>query len=132
MSGNFTNELYDNCHFQKRNMESVGPFQYQMYRGAYVNCNRCQAYQKTYVPLIDAESELKGITRLNSKCAQFKYNPKCKFTGKGPNACLSTFSPLTPISIPPEVCPENEAFLYFNNGLLRPKNRLEWPNPNIC
>ena len=79
MSGNFTNLLYDNCDFQKRVMESTGPFQYQLYRGAHVNCNRCQVYQK-YVSLIDIESELKRLTRYESKCAQFKYNCYISYT----------------------------------------------------
>jgi len=133
MSGDFSRQLYDNCQFQKRTMESVGPFQYQLYRGKFVNCNRCQVYQRAYVPLIDTESELKGIHRLGSKCPQFKYGGSaCKFVPGAKNTCLSTFDPLVPISLPPEVCPDTESLLYFNNGLLRPKNRLEWPNPKIC
>jgi hypothetical protein len=132
-SGEFTGLFYDNCEFQGRMLRSNGPGWYQLQREKYVNCNRCQVNQPNYVPLIDTESELKGITRLGSKCDQFKYSPNCKFSKSGPNTCLSTYSSLVPISLPPEVCPDSEAYLYFNNGLLRPTNPgPRFPNPNIC
>jgi len=134
MSGNFTNQLYDNCEFQRRIMESTGPLGYQLDRTKYVNCSRCQVYQKQYVPLVDVESELKNITRSQSKCSNFKYTPDVKFVPGQKNVGLSTFDKLVPISLPPEVCPDVEAYLYFNNGLLRPMDVVgpRFPNPRIC
>ena len=132
-SGEFTNEIYDNCEYENKLFRSNGPFQYQMFRGAHVNCNRCQVQQPSYVPLIDVETELKGINRLASKCAQFKYLPTYKFKPGVPNTSISTFDRLVPISLPPEVCPDVEKNLYFNNGLIRPNNvGIKFPNPNIC
>ncbi len=131
MSGNFTNQMYDNCEFQRRTLESKGPLDYQLDRTKFVNLSRCQVYQPNYVSLIDTESEIKGINRFASKCSNFKYTPSCQFYPGQKNVCLSTF---VPVSLPPEVCPDVEQYLYFNNGLLRPMEIVgnRFPNKRIC
>jgi hypothetical protein len=131
-SGEFTRMLYDNCETTDRVLRSGKPLLYKMYRGQAVNCNRCQIEQEAYIPLIDMESELRGINRLASKCSQFKYLPNCKFQPNGQNICVSTFDKLVPISLPPQTCPLAERMLYFNNGLIRPQNLPKFPSPQIC
>jgi hypothetical protein len=130
MSGQFTKLTDDNCAVQLRTNRSRGPYEYQMYRGAYVNSARCHVDQKKYVSLVDIESELKGRSRSASDCNQFQYNANSKLNPRG---TIGTFSPLVPVSLPPQVCPDAEKYLYFNNGLLRPTNvGQRFPNPNIC
>jgi hypothetical protein len=130
MSGQFTKLSDDNCAVQDRTFRSRGPYDYQMYRGAYVNCSRCTVNQDKIVSLIDVDSELKGRNRSASNCPQFMYNVNSRLNPKG---TLGTFSPLAPVSLPPEVCPDAERILYFNNGLLHPTNiGPKFPNPNIC
>jgi len=130
MSGQFTKLSDDNCAIQDRTVRSHGPFDYSMYRGKFVNCGRCQVVQPKYVSLVNIESELLGRTRSASLCNQFSYNPNQRNLPRG---SISTFNPLVPISLPPEVCPTSEKLLYFNNGLLRPTNiGPRFPNPNVC
>lgn len=135
MSGGFTNPLYDNCNLQQRDRTSAGPYDYMMYSGYAVNCNKCQPMQSQRAKFVDVESEIwgGGRMRLGSKCATFKYQPDCKFVPGQPNVCLSTFSPLVPINPEPRVCPVPEAYLYFNSGLLRPGViGPKFPSTKIC
>jgi len=130
MSGQFTNLRDDNCAIQARECRSHAPYDYNMYRGKYVNCGRCQVVQPQHVSLIDTESDLHGLTRSASLCNQNQYNPNQKNLTGG---SLSTFSPLAPVSLPPQVCPDAERLLYFNSGLLRPTGvGVRFPNPNVC
>ncbi len=130
----FTSGFDDSCQVTQRLKESVGPYEYQMNRTKYVNCNKCEIVKPQQISLVDVESELKNITRFNSRCNQFKYNPSCKFsmTPGAKNYCLSTFSNLVPTALPAQVCPDTERYLYFNNGLIRPANPLRWPTPLVC
>ena len=103
-AGNFTRLNYDNCASQKRLYEETAPLSYQLYQGKFEHCQKCVYDDKNIwrpFDLVDYESELKGITRVASKCSQFKYNPGCKKSGK----CTSTFDPSNPIIYAPEICP---------------------------
>jgi hypothetical protein len=93
---------YDCCAYEKRLAESVSPLEYQLYEGKYESCTKC-IYDKFYRPfdLVDFESELKNITRPNTKCDSLKYNPSCKKS----KSCISTFDPEVPIVFASEICP---------------------------
>lgn len=100
--GSSNRTMYDNCAYQKRLIESTSPLDYYLYEGAYENCGKCK-HDKFWHPfdLVDQESELKNITRLATRCPQFKYNPRCKAS----SSCVSTFDKNVPVVFPPEVCP---------------------------
>ena len=102
--GTFTRLQYDNCAYQKTLTESTDPLKYYLFEKKYENCGKCGVKENGFYrpfDLVDEESELKGITRANSKCPQRKYNPSCK---KGPN-CTSTYDKSVPVVYAPEVCP---------------------------
>jgi len=130
MSGQFTKLRDDKCAVDAHFIRSRGPHDYQMYRGAYVNCSRCNVGQKQYISLIDTESELKGRSRSASNCNKFAYNADQRLNPRG---TIGTFNKFVPISLPPQVCPDAERLLYFNNGLIRPQGvGTRFLNPNIC
>jgi hypothetical protein len=132
MSG-YNRQIYDYCNFQQRVADSTSELQYHLYRGYGVNCNRCHVDQPKYISLVDYESELKNITRLASKCNVFKYHPGCKYSSNKPNMCISTFDKNLPINLDPRVCPDAEAYLYFNSGLKKPTNPGYYlPDQPVC
>lgn len=103
-TGSFNRLIYDNCAYQKSLYESTDVLKRQLYEGAYEHCDKCiQDENSFYRPfdLVDIESELKNITRANSKCPQNKYNPACKKSGR----CTSTFDKSVPVVLAQEVCP---------------------------
>lgn len=104
-SGSFTRLRYDRCAHQKDTFQSVEPLQYQMYGGKYESCSKCTDKDSFYRPIdaiiVDTESELKGITRANSRCPQYKYSPYCKKS----KSCTSTFDKSMPVVLAPENCP---------------------------
>lgn len=95
--------IYDNCAYQLKVYQSTTPLSYQLYDGKYENDGKCTYNNKAWRPydLVDQESELKGITRPNSKCNQFQYKPTCKKS----SMCTSTFDDSNPVVLAPEVCP---------------------------
>ncbi|ATZ80540.1 hypothetical protein BMW23_0490 [Bodo saltans virus] len=103
-AGGFNRSKYDMCEYQQNLHQSVSPLAYQMYGGAYENCQKCVYDDKSFYrpfDLVDMESELKNITRRSSRCPQNKYLPNCKKSG----TCTSTFDKTNPIAFPQEVCP---------------------------
>ena len=116
--------LYDNCAYQKRLYESTSPLLYQLYEGAHEHCKKC-LYDKFWRPfdLVDIESELMNITRPNSKCDQFKYDPRCVQS----TSCLSTFDKDVPVVFAPEVCP-----IIHNNIPKMKSPGYSLPPPRIC
>lgn len=124
---------YDTCAFEQYIGDTTYPLEYNLFRGKFVNCNRCHVTQDTYVPLVDVESELQRRMRFNSRCNKFKYDPNCTFTVGGQNMCLSTFDKLAPINLPPQVCPDAERYLYFNSGLRKPTHPgYVLPSSDVC
>lgn len=101
-TGSSTRIRYDPCNYKKELQQSVGPYNYRLYDGAYENCNRC-VHTQIYKPqdLVDYESELKNITRPATLCPGLKYNPLCKKSRHS----VSTFDKSNPIILAPEVCP---------------------------
>jgi len=104
-SAAFSRLMYDRCAYQKDLYQSVEPLGYQMYPGKHENCSKCT--KNDYFPrpfdgnVVDAESELKNITRRATRCPQYKYNKGCKKSCY----CTNTFDPRNPVVLPQEVCP---------------------------
>jgi len=106
----FTRTHDDNCQLQYHDYASTSEMKYRLYLGQAENCRKCRVPEKFWLKIspevVDAESELRNITRINSRCPQFKYNPTCV---RSPS-CTSTYDPHNPIIFAPEVCP-----IVFNN-----------------
>jgi len=104
-SGDFTRLKYDQCEYEVETHESVGPFEYRMKLFAQEHPRKCRYDPNVFIlrpNLVDQESELKNITRVNSRCPRNKYNPDCK-TSK---TCASTFdTKFFPVTLIPENCP---------------------------
>lgn len=116
--------IYDNCTYQKRLYESMSPLDYNLYQGAYENCNKCR-FNEFWTPyeLVNVESELKNLTRPLSQCDQFKYGKECTKSGY----CVSTFNRQLPVVYPPEVCP-----IVYNNIPKQTSIGFDLSNPNFC
>ena len=101
--GAYNRLSYDNCAYQKKLYESTTPLLYRLYEGQYENCNKCTYKNQFWRPfdLVDLESELKNITRPNTRCPQLKYHPDCKKSGM----CVSTFEQNLPVVLDKQVCP---------------------------
>ncbi|AYV84676.1 MAG: hypothetical protein Hyperionvirus33_19 [Hyperionvirus sp.] len=101
--GTFNRLNYDNCAYDKKVRESTSPLQYNTERFKYENCNRCTANGIFYAPfdLVNQESELRNITRANTRCPTRKYNPGCKRSA----TCQSTYDKDVPVVYPPDLCP---------------------------
>ena len=77
-TGTFNQTLYDSCETKNRIYESTSVLGHLTYFGKFENCNKC-IYDKFWIKpqLVDIESEIRNITRPQSKCSQFKYSPTC-------------------------------------------------------
>ena len=78
--------MYDTCETQTRFNESVSPLQYILDPVKYDNCNKCRmelgviggsAVSHIKGNLVDLETDLRGTTRLASKCPTRKYQNPC-------------------------------------------------------
>jgi hypothetical protein len=101
--------IYDQCAYEKQLGESVSPYAYRTYGGAYENGQKCKQdkfWKRNDADVVDVESDLKNITRPATKCPSLKYDPKCKKSGQ----CISTFDPSLPVILDYNVCP-----VVFNN-----------------
>jgi hypothetical protein len=79
----FTRDKYDSCEYDQYLQESTAPFQW-ISDHVYENNSHCHVDQSPFLQGnnsgiqrsdIDVESELKNITRANSRCPDKKYNP---------------------------------------------------------
>ena len=122
--GGYNRLSYDNCAYQKRLYESTTPLMYNLYEGKFENCDKCTYKNQFWRPfdLVDLESELRNITRPNSKCPQLKYNPNCKKS----KACVSTFERDLPVVVNRDVCPVvyNNIPRWNNEGYMVPTNEI--------
>ena len=79
--------IYDKCAYATEIKESTGSLEYNLFRGKFENCQQCPVGDHTNIlefgSRAETESELHGITRLNSKCPANKYDKDSGF--KGPN-----------------------------------------------
>ena len=82
----FNRLSYDNCAYSHQLSESVGTLAYILDPLKYEHCNKCRI-EKGIVGgtdvshvsgnLVDLESDLRGITRQQSKCPTMKYQNPC-------------------------------------------------------
>jgi hypothetical protein len=79
----FTRDKYDSCEYDKYLQESTAPFQW-LSDSIYENNSHCLVDQSPFLQGsaygiqrndIDVDSELKNITRANSRCPDKKYDP---------------------------------------------------------
>jgi hypothetical protein len=103
MSGGNTKLIYDKCQTLQKTNESVKPGDYRLFKMAHVNCeHECKPDRSTpsnAFNVVDVESELKNITRIESKCniARFPNN-----ITSGAN--INSASPRLPAYMPPWAC----------------------------
>ena len=97
----FNRLIYDNCAYEHQLSESVGTLAYVLDPMRYENCNKCRIEYGTVGGtnvshikgnLVDLESDLRGTTRVNSRCPSYKYQNPC------PNGEMTTCVP-GPITI---------------------------------
>jgi hypothetical protein len=122
----FTGLEYDRCAYQQKLNTSTSPLSWNMYQGKFEHCKKCVYNQQSFwhpndKEIVDAESELLGITRPATKCAQYKFLPNCKKTG----FCTGTFDSANPIVMPQEVCP------IVHNNIPKMKHVGYKLNPNL-
>lgn len=88
----FNRLKYDMCAHTQHNYQSVSPLAFQLDPIRYENCNKCRielglvggtAVSNVKGNLVDLESDLKGITRLSSKCPTLDYQMPCPQLGMG-------------------------------------------------
>jgi len=76
----FTKNLYDKCNIEKKNQESVGPYQY-ITEPVYESNDKCFENQSPFIHKniptfkIDIESDLRNQTRILSKCPETRFDP---------------------------------------------------------
>ena len=77
--------MYDSCTYETRVKTSSGPYNYALYNGKFENSSKCTIERNiiggNHVSLysgnlVDLESDLRGQTRIASKCPSRKYTPK--------------------------------------------------------
>ena len=92
----FNRLQYDNCAYTHQLHESVGTLAYILDPSRYENCNKCRmefglvgGTNVSHIKgnLVDLETDLKGITRLATKCPTKKYLNPC------PNEDMTTCHP---------------------------------------
>ena len=76
----------DNCFLNQTNKSNKSIIDYTINPNPFINKNECVDYTQTsfinYIPKgipqinIDIENELRGSTRVNTKCQECKYNPE--------------------------------------------------------
>jgi hypothetical protein len=80
----FTKSKFDSCASNQQKDSNKSIFNYIVDTSRFVNNNECNNYTApflTYIPTgtpnlnIDVENELKGMSRLTSKCNDCKYSP---------------------------------------------------------
>jgi hypothetical protein len=108
----FNRLSYDSCAYSKTLQQSTDPLEYNLFKGKFESCNSCPVGDFTnnleFGIRSDIESDLKGQTRLVSKC------PSEKFPVNSSNASPFT-PPLTCHSIH-NITPNN-LVKPVNNGL---------------
>jgi hypothetical protein len=86
--------IYDNCEYNTKLGESVGPLEYMLNPMQYENCNKCRielgvvgGNNVSHVKgnLVDLESDLMGVTRKASLCPSRKFKSICATSD--PNNC---------------------------------------------
>lgn len=133
MAGEFTRELYDRCNLLQNTRQSTEPLNLIMDITKFVNCGNLCTPSHQYPPngalLVDVESSLWGLDKINSKCDKAKH-PFC-----GPYGCMLTRDPRIAPHITPYACERGHrgesAVITTNMKMpLTPGYRLH--NPHVC
>ena len=75
----------DECFMNQYNKSNKSILDYTINNDAFINKNECVDYTPTFINYtpqgvsnmnIDIENELRGSTRLNTRCASYKFSPK--------------------------------------------------------
>lgn len=73
----FNRLSYDSCAYSKTLQQSTDPLEYSLFKGKFESCNSCPVGDYTnnldFGVRSDIESDLKGQTRLGSKCPSEKF-----------------------------------------------------------
>ena len=73
----FNRLSYDSCAYSKTLQQSTDPLEYNLFKGKFEACNTCPVGDFTnnldFGVRSDIESDLKGQSRLGSKCPSEKY-----------------------------------------------------------
>lgn len=82
-----TRSISDDCAYKQRLHESTSPLSYVINPQAYESCSKCHMAYPGFIGAlggegfgigpdrIDIDSDLRGQTRISSRCASHKYNP---------------------------------------------------------
>lgn len=82
----FNRLIYDNCSYEHQLHENVGTLAYVMDPSKFEHCNKCRmelgilgGSNVSHIKgnLVDLESDLRGTTRIQSKCPDLKYQNPC-------------------------------------------------------
>ena len=74
--------MYDTCEYKTRLNENLGTLEYMLDNARYENCGKCRmelgiigGSNVSHIKgnLVDLETELRGTSRMNSKCPTKKY-----------------------------------------------------------
>lgn len=94
--------IYDKCAYATTIKESTGPLEYNLFKGKYETCQKCNISDFTnnigFGSRADTESELFGLSRQCSLCPSEKYDPTKPFKHpefSPPRMCQSIYN-LTP------------------------------------
>jgi hypothetical protein len=102
--------IYDTCASETSLDQSTSPLAYQLNPLKYENCTKCRmelglvgGTNVSHIKgnLVDLENDLRGQTRVASKCPSMKYKPNC--AAADPNAC-QTDCAITSVTIPAKGC----------------------------
>lgn len=73
----FNRLTYDSCAYAKTVQQSTDPLEYNLYKGKFEKCNSCAVGSFTnnleFGVRADVESDLKGHTRVGTKCPSRKF-----------------------------------------------------------
>ncbi len=71
----FNRLSYDSCAYSKTLQQSTDPLEYSLYKGKFESCKNCPDFTNNldFGVRTDVESDLKGQTRIGSKCVSEKY-----------------------------------------------------------
>jgi len=109
----FDNLIYDGDYTEYKRKQSLGPLHYHLDSTQTENKHKCvhkKFYTRQDPDIVDAESELKNLTRIASKYPGNYYNPNCKPS----KTCTSTYD--LPINPDPVICPiiHSNLHKYYN------------------
>lgn len=107
----FNRLTYDSCAYSKTLQQSTDPLEYNLFLGKFESCNDCPIgdfpVNLDFTSRADVESDLKGQTRMGSKCPSEKFpTNSAKATPFTPAVTCASIYKLLPVnngypSIPP-------------------------------